>query len=56
VQKGNYVISGSFDIVKNHLSKFVQFAFLDAQYAENEFAWLSTPFKHRFSNFTKVVF
>jgi hypothetical protein len=42
-------------LLKNHYRKFVQVAFLDAEDAENDFAWFFDTFKYRFIDFTKVV-
>jgi hypothetical protein len=41
---------------KHQLSESVQVAFLDAQDAENELAWPFDSVKHRFIDFTKVVY
>jgi hypothetical protein len=46
----------TFAYLKFHLSEFVQGTFIDAQDAENEFAWPFDPLKHRFIDFTIVVF
>jgi hypothetical protein len=43
------------DYIKHYLSHIVQFAYFDAGYPENEFAWHSDTLKHRFNDFTKVV-
>jgi hypothetical protein len=49
-------MSGPFDILTHHFCGFVQAALLDAQDAENEFAWPFDTLKHRFIEFTKVAF
>jgi hypothetical protein len=42
--------------LKQYFHIFVQFAFLDAQIAENDFAWPFDILKIRFIDFKKVVF
>jgi hypothetical protein len=56
VQKTDYDFSGPFAYLKRHLSYFVKIAFFDARVAENDFAWHFDSLKHRFIDFTKVVF
>jgi hypothetical protein len=55
VQKADYEFSGPFDYL-HHLSDFNQVAFFDDEDAENEFLWPYDTFKHRFIEFTNVVF
>jgi hypothetical protein len=43
-------------LLKLDLSDFVQIAFVDAQNAENDLAWPFEKLKHRFVDFSKVVF
>jgi hypothetical protein len=47
---------GHLAYLKHHLSDFFQVAFFNAQDAENEFVWPLDTLKHRFIDFTKVVF
>jgi hypothetical protein len=56
VQKADYRVSGPFAYLKHHLSDSVQVAFFDAQDPENEFLCHFDPLKHRFIDFTQVVF
>jgi hypothetical protein len=49
LKKANYELSVAIAYVKNHLSDFVQVAFLEDQEAQNEFAWQTENFKHRFT-------
>jgi hypothetical protein len=55
VQEANCEFSEPFAYL-NHLSDFVQVAFFVSHDAENLFAWPFDISKHRFINFTTVVF
>jgi hypothetical protein len=41
--------------LKHHFREFVQIVLLDAQEAENEFAWNLYTLNHRFIDFSKVA-
>jgi hypothetical protein len=47
---------GPFASLNHHLSHFDKFAFSDAQDEENDFAWPFDTLKHRFIEFTTVIF
>jgi hypothetical protein len=42
--------------MKHNFRDFVQVAFLDAQEAENDFAWPFDILNHRFIDLTKIVY
>jgi hypothetical protein len=50
------MFSRPFAYSKHYLSVFINVAFYDAQYAENEFVFPLDTLKHPFIDFTKVVF
>jgi hypothetical protein len=56
VQKADFEFSGQFSYLKRHLSDFMKVTFFDSGDAENEFAWPFDTLKHRFIDFTEVVF
>jgi hypothetical protein len=54
--EGRLFVLSPFAYLKHHLRKFFQVTFFHDQDAENEFAQPFNTLKHRFIDFTKVVF
>jgi hypothetical protein len=47
---------GAIRLFKEHLIDLIQVALFDSHDTENEFAWHFDTLKHRFIDFTKVVY